>query len=591
MFRCATGCWVRPTSVKMLAGSHRCFVSSGRSSSGRSKFEIPPNPHLTRPVSRSAGASADDGGLSERVSVSGQGRSSKQVPFGKRAAAGRALSGADYDSTGFSTYHHAETAATRSAQSAYERASSSRAMRDPRAGHIKFSTERNLDIRSGEAYRAEQQELRADARAGASDADEYRSAPGPSVAPRTKRHQHIDPDDIVDNFIPVARATNDYYASSSATSAEDSARNILRDRTLHHVDVAGSEDIIDPGTRTDATVFYDDEADPSETVTAVSDKSVTVSEKSALYRSLINPLPLKSRRGKNTWNTLRQPSEAVEREVEERSTEDELIRSQGHFTARFERTNLEHFREAVQYSVSIYTKQPLVVEGLTGYHNFLTRREEKDIMAELVKLLKTPGAASFQAEEGRYCVNLFEKRLGVHTRDTPLTFAIKEDAPTLHECLVRAVELRLIPAMPNTVQVSEYVSPFGGYKPHLKHPSIGQYMGLLSLVGDNLMVLQHIDQNWTPQIDGVARSLYIVTAPALFEYRVGYPNLDADVRTHKHRSRMTKDYRIEVLFATTDSARVPALGPSVRLTEESERRGLPELAAKLAATRAPTDAE
>jgi hypothetical protein len=565
------------------------------------RFTLRPNPSLaaasqaqrSKQTAKEWQHTVPENEATEPIRPATPGTSSPRSPRPSPTGAGRGVHAARVD-------RHAENddaASARAQQIAFEAMTSRRAQRNPLMGRPPLNSIYGATT-SGEEHREAMDaafagQARGEGPAGL--AEDYHSIPRPDGPTRGRLRPGEDPDQVVDNYIPVAPRVTDYNDSASkprrtfVSRVRMTAEERLHARLERHgVKVAlEGEDAVEPGTAADATAhaaYTGADKFPSKQA-ATTDRGVTVSAKSALYRSVINPLPLASREGRNTWNTLRVPSEAVNKEVEERSTEEELVRSQGHYTDKFERTSLEHQREAVQYSTSVYTKQALVVDGVSGYHNFLSRQEEKDIMAELMKLLQTPGASAFQPEEGRHCVNLFEKRLGVPTHDAPLVFGIAQDAPVLHGVLHRAFAVGLIPSPPNVVQVSEYVSPFGGYRPHLKHRSIGQYVGVLSLVSDSLMVLQHIDQNWTPQIDVVARSMYVVAAPALFEYRLGYPDLDRSVRTHKFRSRMTKDYRIEVLFATADAATVPALAPSVKLTEAAEKRGLHELAAQLRTTK------
>jgi len=407
------------------------------------------------------------------------------------------------------------------------------------------------DTLSGETFRERQRA----AAAGASTASAYRfTSPVNPFANHGKSRtpRHVDPNAAVDNYIPVARGgpTDGITAPDVPVSAAGRKLRSPVDGPRVTVEMAG-EEAVDP------------------TGSDIGDGNVTISGKSALFRSVVAPLPLSSRQGKSTWSTVPRASPAVEKTLEERSTPEELAKSEGHALDRFDNPALEHMKEAVQYSTSIYTKKALVVDGVSGYHDVITRREEEDIVRELTPLLTNTALSHFEATEGRYCVNLFEKDLGVAT-EAPAALALSRSAPTLQRVLRRFFEVGLIPAIPNTAQVSEYVSPFGGYRPHVKHPSIGPYIGVISLLSDSLMVLQHIDQPWVPQIDVVRRSAYVVTAPALTEYRIGYPDLDRAVRTHQHRSRLTKDYRLEILFATVDAPRVPAIADVLKLSERRE---------------------
>lgn len=309
-------------------------------------------------------------------------------------------------------------------------------------------------------------------------------------------------------------------------------------------------------------------------------QTVRVPAASALGQMLTKKPYLESRKGCNTWNTLpRADDDGAEDAVRAQSTDEEWYRSDAFYNSDFRRTNAEHQAEAVQYSVSIYTKRKLVIDDLYSYHEMITRREEKDIAGELVTLLHDERSVDFHPEEGRYCVNLHDKQMVLPVRDKatgvklhPIIFSLATHAPTLARVLHRFYKLGLVPAVPNTVQVSEYVSPYGGYAPQRKHPSIGPYLGVLGLVSQSLMALRHVDQPWLPQIMAVPRSLHVCGQQVLNEYRIGYPQTHSNTHTFQGASRHTKDYRIEVLFATVDSRTLPAMRDVQRLSDYAETR-------------------
>jgi hypothetical protein len=307
----------------------------------------------------------------------------------------------------------------------------------------------------------------------------------------------------------------------------------------------------------------------------------------------------------STWDAIDTSDTHVQQvldDVAARSlTDREWDRSEGHYRHTFDASvTLEHQRDAVQHTNSIYSNRALALPDFWAYHSFVTPLEEKRMVAELMRLLLKPVAA-FHAQEGRYCVNLYEKRLGTlavaveaanvaigmnerapaetaspasssTAADHCLAFSIQHDAPTLYAVLQRAARTELIPAMPNVVQVSEMVSAFAGYAPHLKHPSIGSYFGILNLVSSAQLGFVHRDMPWSPKAMLLPRAMYVFGPEVLRNYRVGYQHLDREWETHQDRSRFTKDYRIEVMFATVDAETVPRLQGAVRATDAAERK-------------------
>ena len=213
---------------------------------------------------------------------------------------------------------------------------------------------------------------------------------------------------------------------------------------------------------------------------------------------------------------------------------------------------------------STYALRKMFVDGLVGYQGMISRAEEAAVSEELLHLLQSPRAA-YVAEEARYCVNLYEKELGIPGRDT-LAFALSS-CPTLQRVLYRFFFLGLIPAVPNVCQVSEMVGTFSGYPVH-RHPrSIGSYVGLLNLVSTSVLHLQHKDAPWYPRLHLTPRSVFVVTEPCLSDYAMGYKQTQQPFHAFEYATRVSKDYRLEVLFATVETAQAPTLSQAVQLTE------------------------
>ena len=266
----------------------------------------------------------------------------------------------------------------------------------------------------------------------------------------------------------------------------------------------------------------------------------------------------------------RELENATDAEVRARSLPADWHASDGHYQADHATgTTLEHQREAVQYSVSVYTQRKLYVDGLFGYHGFVTAAEEVDIVGELVKILTQPSVA-YIAAEGRYTATLYERELRVASH-SPLAFGMQEAAPTLHAVLMRAFHVGLIPTPPNVVQLNEFVHPFAGYPPHRKPPSHGSYYGVMNFVTKCKLTLNHLDCPWSPALLLLPRAIYVMHEPVLQQYKIGYSNLKSEVSTFQHGSRHTKDYRIEVLFATVDVPSVPLLRDASAMNDYSRR--------------------
>ena len=351
-----------------------------------------------------------------------------------------------------------------------------------------------------------------------------------------------------------------------------------------------------------------------------------IASESALAQSTIFRNTLPSRRNMSSWDLIgggrggnqhrhkqeyddlygsksaRKSSSSIDEDVAQRSSSRAWEKSEGHYKHTFdESTNLEHHRDALQHSRSVYTQRELPIPGLYAYHNFITPLEEKQVAGELTKLLLKPVAA-FHATEGRYCVNLLDKKINLKVDNTSsllstnsnnreeqnpeeeettaakndnntLAFSIHEDSPTLKSVFQRASRLGLIPSMPNVVQVSEMVTPYSGYPPHLKHTSIGSYCGVLNLISRAQMSFVHLDQPWAPKVLMVPRSMYVMSEDLMKQFRVGYSMMDHELKYHQTSqevARFTKDYRLEVMFATVDVEEVPRLAVPVKASEKLE---------------------
>ncbi|KAG5469003.1 hypothetical protein LSCM4_02397 [Leishmania orientalis] len=230
---------------------------------------------------------------------------------------------------------------------------------------------------------------------------------------------------------------------------------------------------------------------------------------------------------------------------------------------------LAPMQESVGQPRSTYALRKMFVDGLVGYQGVITRAEEATMAEELLHLLQDARAA-YVAEEARYCINLYEKELGIPGKDT-LAFALSS-CQTLQRVLYRLFFLGLIPSVPNVCQVSEMVGTFSGYPVHRHPPSIGSYVGVLNLVSTSVLHLQHKDAPWYPRLHLTPRSLFVVTEPCLSEYAMGYKYTHQPFHAFEYATRVSKDYRIEVLFATVETAQTRTLSKAVQLTEYAERR-------------------
>lgn len=230
---------------------------------------------------------------------------------------------------------------------------------------------------------------------------------------------------------------------------------------------------------------------------------------------------------------------------------------------------LAPMQESVGQPRSTYAMRKMYVDGLVGYQGMITRAEEAKVSEELLRLLQSARAA-YVAEEARYCVNLYERELGIPGKDT-LAFALSS-CPALQQVLYRFFLLGLIPSPPNVCQVSEMVGTFSGYPVHRHPPSIGAYVGLLNLVSTSVLHLQHKDAPWFPRLHLAPRSLFVVTEPCLGDYAMGYKQTHQPFYAFEYATRVSRDYRIEVLFATVETAQTRTLSQAVQLTEYAERK-------------------
>ncbi|KAG5469356.1 hypothetical protein LSCM1_02572 [Leishmania martiniquensis] len=322
----------------------------------------------------------------------------------------------------------------------------------------------------------------------------------------------------------------------------------------------------------------------------------TIPKDSALFNSMYGVGDLESRKRMNSWSVARRHCHAggdvgellgdlaaasaqrpgvheVEGEQADQEVLDDRRRRRQHedgfLSTSLEGELLAPMQESVGQPRSTYALRKLFVDGLVGYQGVITRAEEATMSEELLHLLQDARAA-YIAEEARYCVNLYEKELGIPGKDT-LAFALSR-CETLQRVLHRFFFLGLIPSVPNVCQVSEMVGTFSGYPVHRHPPSIGSYVGVLNLVSTSLLHLQHKDAPWYPRLHLTPRSLFVVTEPCLSEYAMGYKNTHQPFHAFEYATRVSKDYRIEVLFATVETAQTRTLSEAVQLTEYAERR-------------------
>ncbi|RNF16715.1 uncharacterized protein Tco025E_05094 [Trypanosoma conorhini] len=322
--------------------------------------------------------------------------------------------------------------------------------------------------------------------------------------------------------------------------------------------------------------------------------SMTIPRDSALYNAVLAREELDSRKRNNSWTLARRRQhqgggrEVVGKANDTLTTQkdgagviDDKRRQrkqdEGSYTSVFDENLLEPNYESIGQPRSTYGMRKMFVAGLTSYQGVITREDEACISDELLHLLQDARAA-YIAEESRYCVNLYEKELGIPGKDT-LAFAISR-APSLQRVLGQFFHLGLIPSIPNICQVSEMIGNFSGYPIHKKPAAIGPYVGILNLVSTTVMHLQHLDSPWFPRLYMSPRSLAVVEQPCLGEYKMGYKWTHQPFHTFEYGTRVSKDYRIEVMFATVEAAQMRYLNDAVGLTEYAEKQQKEEGAAE-----------
>ncbi|CCW63096.1 unnamed protein product [Phytomonas sp. EM1] len=315
----------------------------------------------------------------------------------------------------------------------------------------------------------------------------------------------------------------------------------------------------------------------------------TIPKDSALFNSVYAREELESRQRTNSWRVARLRAASTTPTGPLQSANDTTTASaeeappevldadrrrrhhdEGGYSHQIEGELLEPMLESIGHPRSVYGLRKMYVNGLMGYQGIISRAEEAAICDELLQLLQHPKAA-YIAEESRYCVNLYEPGdLGLPGKDT-LAFAFSR-APTLQRVLYRFFFLGLIPSPPNVCQISEMIGNFSGYPVHRKPASIGAYFGLLNLISTTVVHLQHHDCPWYPRLHVNPRSLFVVTEPCLGEYGVGYKRTHEPFHTFEYAMRVSKDYRIEVLFATVETSHNQLLRESIALTEYAQKQ-------------------
>ncbi|SCU70348.1 uncharacterized protein TEOVI_000192100 [Trypanosoma equiperdum] len=312
----------------------------------------------------------------------------------------------------------------------------------------------------------------------------------------------------------------------------------------------------------------------------------TIPKESALYSNICARDELQSRARHNSWSlshlrgheretgnlaTPGSSAESMDKDCVSVASEDVIDASrrrrhqdEGSYTNVLGGDLLEPNFESIGQPRSTYGMRKLFVAGLTGYEGMITKGEEALICGELMLLLQDRRAA-YIAEETRYCVNLYEKELGIPGKDT-LAFAM-DRAPTLQAVLERFFHLGIIPSLPNICQVNEMIGNFSGYPVHKKPHTVGPYVGIMNLVSTTVMHMQHVDSPWFPRIHMSPRSLFIVEQPCLGEYKMGYKQTHQPFHAFEYATRVSKDYRIEVMFATVEVSHMRCLREAVGLTD------------------------
>ena len=87
------------------------------------------------------------------------------------------------------------------------------------------------------------------------------------------------------------------------------------------------------------------------------------------------------------------------------------------------------------------------------------------------------------------------------------------------------------------------------------------------------MSFVHLDQPWAPKVLMIPRSMYVMSEDLMKQFRVGYGMLDHELKYHQTSqevARFTKDYRLEIKFATVDVEEAPRLSVPMKASEKLE---------------------
>ncbi|KNH07967.1 2OG-Fe(II) oxygenase family oxidoreductase [Perkinsela sp. CCAP 1560/4] len=285
----------------------------------------------------------------------------------------------------------------------------------------------------------------------------------------------------------------------------------------------------------------------------------------------------------NTWSLIPHTKESVTRSIRTNSSPNEFHRNESIYRDCFPTFISQTHLGACQLPVSLYTRQRLQPEGITMIRDFITDAEEKDIVAEIMSTTMHRGKdptqpTNYIPEDGRYCTNYFDTELSVPGRGAVAWSTA--DLPLLGKALFRALQLNMIPRMPNTFQINEYVTDFAGFSRHKKPDSLGSYIGILTLISSDVLRLYHQEYTWAPRVFLEPRSLVVLQKEARYEYSmatlrerrpVAQKNTqgfrDSLRRTHMNFVNFTKDYRIDVMFAHVDVANHGALKIAQNMTK------------------------
>ena len=285
----------------------------------------------------------------------------------------------------------------------------------------------------------------------------------------------------------------------------------------------------------------------------------------------------------NTWAALpRNRMRSVD--LKKSSTHAEYHSHEGIYADEFNGFMRDSHKGMAQFPVSLYTTQRLEPEGMHQIRNFLTPAEERDILAEIMSTTLHRDRQSptrYVSSEGRYCTNYFDEELSVPNRCV-LAWGTAR-LPLLGRVLLRAYRLGLLPSMPNTFQINEYVTPYSGYAWHRKHPSLGPYIGILSLISAQILRLSHHSELWYPRVYLEPRGLCVLQGSARYDYLMSTSPIGQGAHGKAHNdpsvtrinfTRHTKDYRVEVMFASVDSKNLPALDIAQKITDYSRQEKL-----------------